>query len=222
MNPSVLYDDPKKTSKAKPSQIWVLITILAGAVGALAAIAVGGTGTYEIAPFTVELSARPDLAGKTEIALAPSDEALDPSDGSLAAAIPKGRAEAGTHAGPIVFRVTFTGLSESGRLTTTDQSVFADPLNAASFMADDGKAAVRAFGIKLALLALAGATAAGLAIGFRRFRRVVGAAIAGLLCFAAIGLVVQQTYDKGEFSKTSYVFEDPVTPTTPNDLLPTP
>lgn len=179
--------------KAKPKKWWVLITLIAGAVGALSAIAAGGKGTYDIAPFTVELRAKPAALGKTELAVK-----------QLGALIP-GHAEAGTHKAPIVFRATITGLSPVA--APTDFKAVDTPDGFVSFLAEDGKKAATSFAIKLALLALSGGAAAGVAISFGRWRRIVGAALAGLLTFAVIGLMVQRTYNKAEFLKTRYVLD---------------
>lgn len=208
MEPSTLYTDPK--ARPKPSKIWVLLTLLVGAAGALAAVGVAGKGTYEIRPFIVELSARPAPAGKTEITVRPADP-------DLAKLTPNGHAEAGTHAGPLVARATIVDIAPGARLAPSDIELFTDPREVTAFLSSDGREALQAFVIKLAIVALLGGAAAGAAIGVRRPRRIVGAALGGLLTFAVIGLMVQQTYDSNEFAKTRYVFERPTGPTSQVD-----
>ncbi|HEX9775482.1 MAG TPA: hypothetical protein VGB83_07870 [Actinomycetota bacterium] len=195
MDPSVVQTEPRP---AKPAGWWKLATLLAGAVGALGAVAAAGSGTYDVAPFRVELRATPSVYGKTELAVQPEggfDE------------LPRQHAEAGTHASPITARATIVGLSVAG-LVTSDQRLLADPYELNRFFGREGKDAVRAFALKLAALALAGGLAGGLVVSMGRWKRMIGGALAGLLTFAVIGLLMQQTYDSNEFTKTRFVVED--------------
>lgn len=176
----------------KPKKRWTLIVIGAGAIGAMSSVAAGGHGTYDITPFRIELRAKPAFFGKTEFAVRPLT--LHP-----------GHAEAGTHAAPIVLRATITDISPA--FVTSDRKTVATPHAFAAFMGQEGKDAVRAFAIKLALLALAGGAAGGAAVSFGRWKRIVGGALAGLLTFAIIGLLIQQTYNSAEFLKTRYVLD---------------
>lgn len=195
MQPTTVQVTPKPP---KPSKWWIAVTILAGAVGSQVAIALAGSGTYEIAPYEVALRARPATLGKTAFAV---------RAGGLAPA----HAEAGTHNAPIELRATITGVSVTD-LVRSDQRVVADPKAMADFMAEEGRDAAVAFGIKLALLAVAGSAAAGLAISFGRWRRALGATVAGMLTFAVIGLMAGVTYDRDEFQKTRFVFDGPAQP----------
>lgn len=195
--------------KRKPNRIWLLITFITGAVGALGSVAALGTGTYDVEPFTIELRAQIAPAGKTELAVRPSPAAV---------ALPPSHAEAGTHNSPIVFRATVVGLS--GQLLTSDPKKVATPQAFKGFLGDEGKEAVRSFAIKLAALALAGGAAAGAGLSLigMRFRRVVGAALSGLLVFGVIGALVQQTYDPDAFVKTRFVLDGGGPVGTPSDL----
>ena len=194
---------------AKPGALWILITIAAGIGGSMAAIGVAGSGRYDVAPFEVELRAFPAPLGETVLA-------------KRAAGIEPGRAEAGTHNAPMVYKATITGVSLAG-LTPTDQNLVATPEGMATFLSEQGKDALRAFGIKLALLSVGGGAIAGLGVSLvgRQWRRIAGGAAAGLLTLGVIGVLTQQTYDKSEFAKTRFVVEEPIGGTDlPIDPLP--
>lgn len=202
MEPSTLQADPKPF---KPPRWWALVTLVAGAAGALGAIAAGGKGTYDVAPFKIELRARPAALGKTELAIRPTPL-------QTPAVLPSAYAEAGTHNAPIVFRATITGV-DADKAIPSDYEAIQTPYGFSTLLSEQGKDAARAFAIKLALLSLAGGAAAGAAICFGRYRRIVGAALGGLLTFAVIGLLVQQTYDSAEFTKTRFRTEGAPTKT---------
>jgi hypothetical protein len=191
MDPSTLAPTDRK-----PSRWWILVTAVAGAAGALAAVGAVGRGTYQVGPFRIELRARPAALGTTELAIR-AVEGFIPS-----------HAEAGTHAAPMVFRATIVEVDAAG-LVASDRAVARSPRALATFIGDDGKSAITAFAIRLALLALAGGAAAGLALSFGRWRRAIGAAVAGVLTITAIGILVQRTYNADEFLKTRYVFDRP-------------
>jgi len=203
MDPTTVAQRPG-APKAKPSRWWTLITVAVGATGALGAIGVAGSGTYDVAPFKVELQALPAPAGKTVLA-------------KRAAGIEPGRAEAGTHNSPVELRATIVGISGGG-ITSTDDLAIAEPSGFATFMGSEGKEAVRAFAIKLALLAAAGGAAGGLAISLGRWRRILGGAVGGILAIAVIGVLVAQTYDTEEFKKTTFTSDGPAQP---GELIPT-
>lgn len=195
-----------RARKAKPKGYWKIITALAGIIGALGAVGAAGKASYDIAPFRVEFRARPALAGATELAIQPA--ALNP-----------GVATAGTHAGPLVVRATITGLS--GTLVPSDVRAVATPRDAAGYLGQEGKTAIRSFVILLAMLAVAGGAAGGTLVSFGRWQRVVGGAIAGLLALAVIGLVMQQTYDPDEFLKSGRFAREGGAPVQPGELTPT-
>jgi len=192
-------------AKKKPAKWWFAVTLIAGALGAMGSIAAAGKGTYDVAPFKVELRAWPAPLGKTQLAIK--------QIGSL---LPS-HAEAGTHAAPIDFRATITGLSAPP--AAEDFQVATSPKGLVSFLEANGKHAMVSFGIKLAILSLIGGALAGLAISFGRWRRIAGGALGGLLALAVIGLMVQRTYDSKEFLKTRYVVDQPSGPV-PGSVLP--
>jgi hypothetical protein len=193
------------TTKTKPKGYWKVITAIAGIVGALATVGAAGKASYDIPPFRVELKARPAVAGATELAIQP--QALNP-----------GFATAGTHAGPLVVRATITGVS--GTLVPTDIRAVATPKDAADYLGQEGKSAIRSFVLLCAMLALAGGAAGGTAVSFGRWQRVVGGALAGLLAFAVIGLVMQQTYDAEEFVKSGRFAREGGAPVQPDEITP--
>ena len=193
--------------RGKPSKIWVLITFVAGAVGALGAVAAGGHGTYDVEPFTLELRAKPADSGSTQLA-------VDPIPG-----LRTGRAEAPTHQSPLTVSVTVVGVSDG--FLPTDAKTVATPHDVTTFMGDEAKTAVRSFAIKLAGLAFAGGAAVGAALSFigMRWKRVIGAGLSGLLVFGIIGALMQQTYDSNKFLQTRFVIDQPAVPTTDTPTL---
>jgi hypothetical protein len=184
MQPSTIAPKPKK-----PPKWWAAVTIAAGIIGAFAGLAAGASGTYEVPPFTVELSAKPAPAGKTEFEVKP-------------AALSPGFAEAGTHASPLVLRATVVDID--GELLASDAAALATPSGFADHFAQNGKAAATAFAIKSAIVALLGSLAAGAAISFGRWQRIVGALVIGIVTVGALGAITAVTYDKDEFKKTSF------------------
>jgi peptidoglycan/LPS O-acetylase OafA/YrhL len=188
MEPSTLV------TSTKPPRYWFFVVLVAGAAGAMIAIAAGGKGTYDVAPYRLELRAMPAALGATELAVR-----------SFGRQVPV-HATAGTHKAPMKFRVTILGTSSAA--TPDDLAALRSPRAMASFYGDNAKSATRAFALKLLALALAGGTAAGGALSFgRRWRRIAGGALAGVLTFAVVGLLVYKTYDANEFSKTRFVIE---------------
>ena len=177
--------------RPKRSPIWILITIVAGVAGATGAVAVGGHGTYNIDPFRAELRAWPAVSGKTELA--------------VRAPLIKAHAEASTHTAPIDFRVTIIGVSSSA--AASDLQALRDPHTLATLIAQHDSAAVRAFAIKVGLLALGGGLAGGLLVFFGRWRRILGGALAGLLAIAIVGGVVKATYNTDKFANTRFVLD---------------
>ena len=190
----------------KPSRAWIAIVLLAGSAGALGSVAALGTGTYDIAPFTVQFRAAPAALGKTELAIRPEPEIPG---------VPRQHAEAGTHRSPIAVRASITGVTSSG-IVRRDREVLTTPYDLAAYIGSEGKVAIRRFAIKLAVLALAGSGAAGLLISFGRWRRILGAVVAGLVTFAIIGFLLHRTYDTAEFKKTQWVVDSE-----PGNPLPT-
>jgi len=179
-------------ARRRPSAWWILATLIAGIGGATGAVAVGGHGVYTIPPFRAELRAWPATTGKTELAV-------------RAPLIGRAHAEAATHNAPLDIRVTIIGVSSSA--AASDLAALRDPKSLASLIAQQDGAAVRAFAIKLGLLALAGGLGGGIIVSLGRWQRIVGGALAGLLAFGIVGAAVKVTYKPEEFSKTRFVVD---------------
>jgi len=179
-------------ARRKPGAWWILVTLVAGIGGAAGAVAAGGHGVYTIAPFRAELRAWPAISGKTELAV-------------RAPVVGRAHAEATTHTAPISFRVTLIGVSRSA--AATDLAALRDPRSLATLLGRQDSAAVRAFAIKLGLLALGGGFGGGLIVSFGRWRRMLGGALAGLLAIAIVGVAVKATYNTDAFANTRFVVE---------------
>jgi hypothetical protein len=180
-------------TKKKPAKWWFAVTLLSGALGSAVAIGAAGKGTYDVAPFKVELRAWPAALGKTELAI-----------GQVQGLLPS-HAEAGTHRAPMDFKATIVGLSAPA--APDDLRVGTSPEDFKKFLEENGKHAMVKFGIKLALLSLIGGALAGLGVSMGRWRRIAGGALAGLLALLVVGLMVQSTYDGKQFSKTRYTLD---------------
>lgn len=187
---------------ARPAKWWFVVTLAAGALGAAITVGIAGKGTYDVAPFKIELRAWPAPLGKTELAI-----------GAVQGLVPS-HAEAGTHKAPLGFRATIKSLSAPA--AADDLAVGRSPKEFYDFLTANGKRAMVSFGIKLALLALVGGGALGAAISMGRWQRILGGALAGLVTLALVGLLVQRTYDSEQFAKTRYVLDAPRT--SPNVL----
>ena len=192
MEPSTLAP-----SLAKPAKWWFAVVLLAGALGASVAVGLAGKGTYDIAPFKVELRAFPAPLGKTELAI-----------GAVQGFVPS-HAEAGTHKAPLVFKATIKELTAAP--APDDLKVGTSPKEFNDFLTENGKHAKLAFGLKLLLLSALGGALGGAAVAMKRWRRIAGGAVAGVLALAVVGLMVQRTYDSKQFSKTRYVVDAPKT-----------
>lgn len=177
-------------TRTRPARWWIAVTVLAGAAGALAAVGLFSKSEYTIPPFRVELSAVPSLSGDTELSVRPLP-GLEP-----------GFAEASTHRSPITFRMTVLGVesaAEAARLV-------ADPHTLAEHLrfSEQGRDAVRDFGIRLGLIALAGGAAGGVAVSFGRWRRIVGGVLAGALVVGVVAVLLHQTYEVDEFRNARF------------------
>lgn len=195
MDPSVVQ------TATKPARWWILVVAAAGAVGSLGTVAVAGKGTYDIAPFKVRMQAIPAPLGETVFE-------IQPLEGITQVPI---RAEAGTHAAPLVAQATIvgvaSGLTDVSSIVASDRELLDNPHDLALFMKEDGQSAVRSFAVLLGGLSIGGGALGGLLLSFGRWRRILGGALAGMLTFGGIGLAMQQTYDAGEFRKTCFQVE---------------
>ena len=181
---------------APPKQVgtwrWLITSVILGAAGSTIAIAAFGQGTYLIGPLVVQLKVSPDTTAATELAIE-------------TAALKPGVARAETHSGFVSFRGTVTGISGTTALPDTLAAV-TDPTSLATLIRDEGKSALRKFGLKIGLLTLGGGAAGGFAvalIGFKT-RRIFQGLIAGVVLVGVMGLLAWQTYDIEEFEKTQF------------------
>lgn len=188
------------TSTGKPARWWIAITIAAGIVGGMTTVGLLSAKTYSIPPLRVELSATPSFGGTSQLKVEPRP---------LPPGVRTGHAEAPTHSSPIDFRMTVAGVDLAG--VARQPGVLANPLATARHIrfSEDGKKAIRDFGMRLAMLALAGGAAGGAAVSFGRWKRILGGAVAGLVALGLVGVLLHQTYDVDEFRNTRYVTETP-------------
>lgn len=191
MDPSILQPGP-----VKPAKWWILVVLLAGGTGALGTVAIAGRGTYDVAPFKVRLQALPAPLGETALELQPVEGVIE---------VPA-RAEAGTHASPLLAKATIVGVTSPP--VRSDLVLLDSPYELASFLGQDGKDAIRSFAVLLAGLSIGGGALGGLVLSFGRWRRILGGALAGVLTFGGIGVLMQQTYDTSEFRKTCFVVDE--------------
>ena len=57
------------------------------------------------------------------------------------------------------------------------------------------------------MLALGGGIVGGVVVSFGRWRRIVGAAVIGLIAVALVGVAVKATYNADAFAKTHFVVD---------------
>lgn len=178
-------------TRTGPSRWWILVTFVLGAAGSLVGVGLFAKGTYLVRPFEVEMSAIPSLSGETELSVRPVP-GLEP-----------GFAQADTHTAPMTFRMTIVGVTDPAEAAR----LLSDPRTLADFLRSDeqGKEAIRNFGLRLGLVALGGGAAGGLAATFGRWRRALGGIIAAVVVVGVIGLLVSQTYDIEKFRGTRFV-----------------
>ena len=180
------------------SQSYLVVTILLGIAGSVVAVAAFGKGSYRVGPMLVEMAARPSTSGMTELAVEPF---------AGATGLKVGRAEAQTHTGFIALRGTVVGVvgAEDASLPA---AILAskDPLTLATTIRDQGKEAMRKFGLRIGLLVLAGGGAGGFVIALvgLKTRRIFQGALAGVVVTGVLGLLAWQTYDIEKFSQVTF------------------
>ncbi len=173
---------------------FIIATIVLGCAGSLAGLAVAAQGTYVMGPFIVDLKVTPATGSTTQLSIAPSATGLNP-----------GYAEADTHAGFLTIDAKVVGVASVTQRPLALQRVTRPRLLADS-LKDEGKAAMRSFGIRAALGVVAGGAIGGgfmALFGFRP-RRIVQGLLAGVILVGALALVAWQTYDVNEFNRTTF------------------
>lgn len=173
--------------------LMVLAMILTGAAGSVGAVTALGKGTVNIAPFVIEVQVLPAASGTTRLAVDPAASQLLPYDASAA-----------THASPLEFRATITGVTAQGLLdpARAPRDVAQNPRELAGYIREHGRAELRQYGIRLGLLAGLGGLVGGLLIGFGQWKRTLFTMVAGLAVVGGLGAIAGTTYDVNQFRNT--------------------
>ncbi|ADU51175.1 metallophosphoesterase [Thermaerobacter marianensis DSM 12885] len=171
------------TGRVRPWQRRLALVLAAVAAAYLAMVA-GSSARVTLGPFELALAVRPAWRGLTEVAVPPL-----------------GRVRAGTHVAPLALQV---------RLDTVDVQALSRLLQRrgahglVAGLQDQVDGVARRYALRLVLLAAAGGALAGLALGRRRWRRVVAASALGMLAGAGLVVATEQTYDPGAFRHAEY------------------
>ena len=155
-----------------------------GLLGAMLAVAVAGTVTREVGPFSADLSLAPALHGGTEVAVPPL-----------------GQLQLDTHDGPVRLEVGINQLRpEAARSIATNPNALR---GLGAEVNDDLRAGVRDLLLRTALVTVVGAAALGLLV-FRRLRRTLAAAASGVAALAVIGVVTALTADSRSLAEPRF------------------
>ena len=155
-----------------------------GLLGAMLAVAVAGTVTREVGPFSADLSLAPALHGGTEVAVPPL-----------------GQLQLDTHDGPVRLEVGINQLRpEAARSIATNPNALR---GLGAEVNDDLRAGVRDLLLRTALVTVVGAAALGLLV-FRRLRRTLAAAASGVAALAVIGGVTALTADSRSLAEPRF------------------
>lgn len=184
---------PPVRAKRRFNPLMILLMIVSGAAGSLGAVAALGKGSVNVAPFVIELEVLPSATGTTRLALDPAATGLLPYD-----------AEAKTHASPLEFRATVTGVTTQGLLDPSRgvRDVAQNPRELSGYLREHGRAELRAYGLRLGLLAALGGLAGGLLVGLGQWKRTLFTMVAGLVFVGALGAFAGATYDVNQFQST--------------------
>jgi predicted phosphodiesterase len=169
------------------------LPLLAGAAGALLAVGLLARDAARIGPATVRLSARPALAGSSQLAVPPF--------GSVAAR---------THLGPIAFRATVDDVDvrRLGQLLDVEVAPGRPPAEQLTAtlapLERRARTVARRFLVRIALLGVAGGAAAVLLFPRRSRRRLARCALGGVLATAALLVPTLASFDVGAFRAPRY------------------
>ena len=147
-----------------------------GLLGAFLAIAVAGTVTRDVGPFSADLSLSPSLEGGTSVAVPPL-----------------GDLELDTHDSPLRLEVGIRQLRPEAA-----RSIATNPTSLRGLGADvnaDLRTGVRDVVVRTAVVTVAGAAALGLLV-FRRLRRTLAAAASGLAALLSLAAATALTADE--------------------------
>lgn len=183
---------PRQVSR----QVYLLLSIILGIAGSMIAMAGFAKGTYRVGPMIVEMSVRPSHSGTTELGIQPIPGAP---------AIRSGNVVVETHSGFLGLEGTVIGVVGEASIPDALAAV-QSPRSLADRIEADGKSAARRFGLRVALVVLAGGAAGGFAIALlgMKTRRIFQGAAAGVIVVAILGVLAWQTYDVDEFSKVQF------------------
>lgn len=155
-----------------------------GLIGAMLAVAVAGTVTREVGPFSADLSLHPSLTGGTEVAVPPL-----------------GQLQLDTHDGPVRLEVGINQLRpDAARSIATNPNALR---GLGAEVDDDLRAGVRDLLLRTALVTVLGAAALGLLV-FRRLRRTLAAAASGVAALLAIGGATALTADSRSLAEPRF------------------
>jgi predicted phosphodiesterase len=158
--------------------------ISVGLLGALLGVLVAGTVSKGVGPFEADLSFRPTTSGGTTVAVPPLGELL-----------------LDTHDGPVQLAVDVARLRDDAA-----RSIVANPARLTGLGAEvnrDLRAGLVDLVLRTALVTVVGATALGFLV-FRRWRRTLAAAGAGLGALLAIGAWTAVTFDQRSLAQPRF------------------
>ena len=155
-----------------------------GLLGAMLAVAVAGTVTREVGPFSADLSLHPSLSGGTEIAVPPL-----------------GQLQLDTHDGPVRLEVGINQLRpDAARSIATNPNALR---GLGAEVNDDLRTGVRDLLLRTALVTVIGAAALGLLV-FRQLRRTLAAAASGVAALWVLGGVTALTADSASLAEPKF------------------
>ena len=155
-----------------------------GLLGAMLAVAVAGSVTREVGPFSADLSLHPSLSGGTEVAVPPL-----------------GQLQLDTHDGPVKLEVRINQLRpDAARSIATNPNALR---GLGAEVNDDLRTGVRDLLLRTALVTVVGAAALGLLV-FRQLRRTLAAAASGVAALWVIGGVTALTADSRSLAEPKF------------------
>jgi hypothetical protein len=185
---------------APPHQVgrwnYVIAAMVLGAAGSMIGLEAFASHTYRVGPLIVEFDVRPSTSGTTELGVRPA-----------IAAIPKGVVKRKTHQGFLAVRASVVGVVTEGR-ANIEQAVtlVSSPATMFDTIQEQGKDAMRRFGLRVGLLTLGGGASGGFIIALvgMKTRRVFQGVLAGVVLVGGMGIVAWQTYDEQKFDGTQF------------------
>ena len=171
--------------RSRPRRLLLAVELAGvGLLGAMLAVAIAGTVTREVGPFSADLSLSASLTGGTEVAVPPL-----------------GQLHLDTHDGPVRLEVGINQLRpEAARSIATNPNALR---GLGAEVNDDLRSGVRDLLLRTALVTVVGAAALGLLV-FRRLRRTLAAAASGVAALAVIGGVTALTADSRSLAEPKF------------------